>query len=79
MKIRIIKPDVNAIENSWGYEYDYSDTMEIDLFDDALIDKLARVIDSSYTANRDKAWEVMRFLVSEINRLEKIEDERNSD
>jgi hypothetical protein len=31
MKIRIVNPDVNAIENTWGYEYDYSDTMEIDL------------------------------------------------
>jgi hypothetical protein len=79
MKIRIIKPNVNAIDNSWGYEYDYSDTMEIDLFDDALIDKLARVIDRSYNSNRDKAWEVMRFLASEIKRLEEMEDERNSD
>lgn len=33
MKIRIIKPEVNAIQNDWGYEYDYSDTVEIDLDD----------------------------------------------
>ena len=33
MKIRIIKPEVNAIQNDWGYEYDYSDTVEIDLKD----------------------------------------------
>jgi hypothetical protein len=33
MKLRIIKPYINAIENSWGYEYDFSDTVEIDLED----------------------------------------------
>ena len=33
MKIRIIKPEVNAIQNDWGYEYDYSDTIEIELND----------------------------------------------
>lgn len=33
MKIRIIRPEVNAIQNDWGYEYDYSDTVEIDLKD----------------------------------------------
>ena len=33
MKIRIIKPEINAIQNDWGYEYDYSDTVEIELMD----------------------------------------------
>jgi hypothetical protein len=33
MKIRIVKPEVNAIQNDWGYEYDYSDTVEIELDD----------------------------------------------
>jgi hypothetical protein len=33
MKIRIIRPEVNIIQNDWGYEYDYSDTAEIELND----------------------------------------------
>jgi hypothetical protein len=33
MKIRIIKPEINSIQNDWGYEYDYSDTVEIELND----------------------------------------------
>lgn len=48
MKIRIVKPEVNAIQNDWGYEYDYSDTVEIDLndFPQWLIDSVSFEDDS---------------------------------
>lgn len=72
MKLRIIRPEVNAIENSWGYEYDFSDTMEIDLLDDYLIDKIARVIDNNKNvASKDVAWKVMHCFVNELKELTK--------
>ena len=40
MKIRIVKPEVNAIANHWGYEYAVSDTVEVDI-DEIVIDWFA--------------------------------------
>ncbi len=37
MKIRIVKPEVNAIANHWGYPYEGEDTVEIDI--DEAVDK----------------------------------------
>ena len=51
MKIRIIRPEVNAIQNDWGYEYDYSDTVEIDLkdFPQWLIDSVSFEDETSFS------------------------------
>ena len=50
MKIRIVRPEVNAIQNDWGYEYDYSDTVEIDLkdFPSWLIDSVSFEDETSF-------------------------------
>ena len=51
MKIRIIRPEVIAIQNDWGYEYDYSDTVEIDLkdFPQWLIDSVSFEDETSFS------------------------------
>jgi hypothetical protein len=51
MKIRIIRPEVNVIQNDWGYEYDYSDTVEIDLkeFPQWLIDSVSFEDETSFS------------------------------
>jgi len=51
MKIRIIRSEINAIQNDWGYEYDYSDTVEIDLkdFPQWLIDSVSFEDETSFS------------------------------
>ena len=72
MKIRIIKPYINAIDNTWGYEYDFSDTMEIDLED------WEAYLSSSFAdKSRPGPDEVRMNLESFISQQERLNEEEN--